>query len=79
MSTRGRKKQTAASRVPPTAVVSAENLVYEILKLVTPVRRTTRSSSKMKTKAVPGQKAKKVPVNPKVKRKIPVKKTNSHH
>ena len=74
MITRGRKKQTAAARVPPTAVVSAENLVSEILKLVTPVRRTTRSSSKMKTHAVPAQKQKKVPVNPKVRKKIPVRK-----
>ena len=73
MSTRGWKKQTAASRVPPTAVVSAENLVSEILKLVTPVRRTTRSSSKMETHAVPAQEPEKVPVDPKVKKKVSVK------
>ena len=66
MSTRGRKKQNASTRVPPTAAVSAENSVSETLEPVTPVKRTTRSSSKLKTK--------KVPVNPKVKKKVPGKK-----
>ena len=63
MSTRGRKKQTAASRVPLTA----ESSVPAPADSLTPVRRTTRSKavgsgSKMRTKIVPVQKPKKVPV-----------------
>ena len=48
---------------------------------VSPVERTTRSrvtgsSSKTGTKIVPEQKLKKVPANPKVKKKVPVKKNS---
>ena len=75
MSTRGRKKQTTASRVPPTAEIS----VSAPTDSLTPVRRTTRfrvagSGSKTRTKTVPVQKLKKVPANPKVKKKVPVRK-----
>ena len=77
MNTRSRKKQTTASRVPPTAATSDENLVSELVNPMTPVRRTTRfrvagPGSKVRSKKVPVQKPKKVPVNPKVKKKIPV-------
>ena len=79
MSTRGRKKQTAATRVPPMAAESADVTVPETVEPVSPVKRTTRSrvagsSSKTRTKTVPEQKLKKVPANPKVKKKVPVKK-----
>ena len=71
MSTKGRKKQTVAT--------SVENSVSESVNPVTPVKRTTRSrvagsGSKVRTKRVAVQKPKKVPVNPKVKMKIPVRK-----
>ena len=79
MSTRGRKKQTAATRVPPMAADSADVTVPETVESLSPVKRTTRSrvagsSSKTRTKTVPEQKLKKVPANPKVKMKVPVKK-----
>ena len=69
MSSRGRKKPTAASRVPPTAAASAGDAVSEAVEPVTPVRRTMRSrvagsASKTRTKTVPVQKLKKVPANP---------------
>ena len=78
MNTRSRKKQTAATRVPSPAAVSTGDAVSEVVDPVTPVRRTTRSrvvasSSKTRTKIVPVQKLKKVPANPKVKKKIPVR------
>ena len=79
MSTRGRKKQTAATRVPPMAAESDDVTVPETVEPVSPVKRATRSrvagsSSKTGTKTVPEQKLKKVPANPKVKKRVPVKK-----
>ena len=79
MSTRGRKKQTAATRVTPMAAESADVTVPETVEPVSPVERTTRSrvagsGSKTRTKTVPEQNIKKVPANPKVKKKVHVKK-----
>ena len=79
MNTRGRKKQTAATRVPPMAAESADVTVPETVEPVSPVKHTTRSrvtgsGSKTRTPTVSGQKLKKVPANPKVKKKVPVKK-----
>ena len=78
MNTRSRTKQTAATRVPPPAAVSFGDAVSEVVDPVTPVRRNTRSrmvatSSNTGTKIVPEQKLKKVPANPKVKKKVPVR------
>ena len=74
MNTRSRTKQTAATRVPSPAAVSSDDAVSEVVDPVISVRRTTRSSSKTGTKIVPEQKLKKVPANPKVKKKVPVRK-----
>ena len=78
MSTRGRKKQTAASRVPPMASASADVTVSENVEPVTPAKRMTRSrvagsGSKTRTQKVPMQKPKRVPANLKVKKKVPVR------
>ena len=74
MNTRSRIKQTAATRVPSPAAVSTGDAVSEVMDPLTPVRRTTRSSSKRGTKIVPEQKLKKAPANPKVKKKVHVRK-----
>ena len=73
MNTRSRAKQTDATRVPSSVAVSTGDAVSEVVDPVFPVRRTTRSSSKTETKIVPEQKLKKVPANPKVKKKVPVR------
>ena len=78
MSTRGRKKQTAATRVPPMTAESADVTVPEAVEPVSPVKRTTRSrvagsGSKTRTQKVPVQKPKRVPANPRVKKKVPVR------
>ena len=72
MNTRSRTKQTAATRVPSPAAMSTGDAVSEVVDPVFPVRRTTRSSYKTGAKIVPEQKLKKVPANPKVKKKVPV-------
>ena len=75
MNTRSRKKQTVATRFPPPSAVSTGDVVSEAVDPVTPVRRTTRSSGciQKKNHEVPVQKLKKVPANPKVKKKVPVR------
>ena len=67
-------KQTAATRVPSPAAVSTGDAVAEVMDPVTPVRRTTRFSSKTGTKIVLEQKLKKAPANPKFKKKVHVRK-----
>ena len=74
MNTRSRTKQTAATRVPSPAAVSTDDAESEVVDPVIPVRRPTRSNFKTGTKIVPEQKLKKVPANPKVKKKVPVRK-----
>ena len=73
MNTRSQTKRTAATRVPSPAAVSSGDAVSEVMDPVTLDRRTTRSSSKTGTKIVPEQKLKKVPANPKVKKKVSVR------